>query len=271
MRSQIEQVALHRRALALGLVSSVAIHAGLFVGLRFGELDRDEGRRGRADRHIMRSTATMRAYDIVIIDAADRTNPDVSLPVIPAPGSTPAPSSDKAALPHDSMERPVPRSAVATSVRQRLFPRFSDSRLWTEAARSPERVAATLRRARARIEDEVDRYIDSIAVAEANEKRITDWTRVGAGGRRWGATPGRFYLGDLMIPYCGGDYDSWQCGVGVPLGRVEDYASRTRAFTEIREQRDRALLDEVLKQRIQAIRAGAAARRDSARPPSRIP
>lgn len=218
MRSQVERLALERRALALGLVLSVAIHAGLFVGLRFGELGGGEGWASGADRGVMWMAGTMRAYDIVIIDATVGANIDVRLPTPPTPSSTPELSSNEAST-QSSVERAASRSADAFSVRKRLLPRFSDSRLWTKAARSP--ASERLRRARARIEDGIDRYVDSIAIAAESERRITDWTYVSADGSRWGATPGRFYIGDLMIPYCGGDYGLWQCGFGVPLGRVD--------------------------------------------------
>ncbi len=144
---------------------------------------------------------------------------------------------------------------------ERLRPNLGDARLW--ARLPPEFFELTLEeQEEILLANRIAEWYDSMAAADALEKRMTDWTvRDGEGGR-WGVADGKLYLGDLALPL--------PLAFATPLGKRDVTNYRLWEFEEIERQSQRYLIEQTWKERAAAIRARrdrerAAAQRDTTR------
>lgn len=76
---------------------------------------------------------------------------------------------------------------------------------------------------------------DSAAAEEARLAEANEWSRVDGAGRQWGASPGTLHFGVFDLPYCGGNYSSGDCGLGVPPGKLMETRERRRVDSTINE------------------------------------
>jgi len=157
---------------------------------------------------------------------------------------------------------PLPPNAA-----DRLRPNFSVPELWLPlegdilalSMEASERLVLGARLAE---------WFDSLAVADAEERALTDWTYTDDDGKRWGAADGMIYLGDFAIPV--------PFGFGVSPGRREEISDRMWQWNEIQRQAALMCVVESWKERQEAMRGGreriaaeAAAKADTGRVGSR--
>ena len=185
----------HRRALAVGIGASAALHVVAIllysvVVTRWGPKETV-----LAVQSLSRFTSDMRVVRVVEIELPDLTAEAPEEP--PEPTAEAPPFSD--ALPSGAddvdLDEP-PRGRRAADV---LRVRSSDARLWREAM--PELFELTeAERMQLELAGRLEEWTDSVAEVIAAELALTDWTTTDDQGRRWGISPGKLHLGDVTLP-----------------------------------------------------------------------
>jgi hypothetical protein len=232
MRTGTARIPPDRYSLPIGLTVSVMVHLALFAAVRF-DIAVDREGANRATRYRPPTDTRLRVVDLRIAAEplpirSERSAAPDPIPILAEPSRAGRPAST-----------PAPVETVSPDPISRM-PRFSDPRLWAANGGTEEPV-------------------DSI---EMLRERIRSGI-AGYGARR-GASPDAPQLGPLR--YCGGSPSSPGCGLASAYpGRNREFEQRTRVFAEIGAQRDRFELDVLLRERAWAIRARAAAKRDSTR------
>lgn len=142
-------------------------------------------------------------------------------------------------LPTAELVPPGPTAA------ERLRPNLVDGRLWAEPPDEFYRLS-TEEREEFLLSHRIVAWYDSLALAEAAEARLTDWTFTDANGGRWGFADGRVYLGDVSIPL--------PVSFGTPVGQRDAVNYRLWEFEEIQRQSQQYILQETWRERSEAIR-----------------
>ena len=147
------------------------------------------------------------------------------------------------------------------SAAERLRPNLVDGRLWADPPEEFYRLT-TAEREEYMLSRQIVAWYDSLALAEAAEARMTDWTFTDSNGGRWGFADGRVYLGDVSLPL--------PLNFGTPVGQRDAVNYRLWEFEEIQRQSQEYLLQETWRERSEAIRERrdrerAAARADTIR------
>jgi hypothetical protein len=130
-------------------------------------------------------------------------------------------------------------------------------------ALQPEAAAVhRLESVRASVAGRIGAINDSVAAAAAAERSARYWTRVDDDGAAWGVSPDAIHAGGVTLPLriC----TAGPCPGSIfvaPAGRREEYAERARFHGEIRQQAQRAELQQVIADRVKAMRARGAAMR----------
>jgi hypothetical protein len=101
--------------------------------------------------------------------------------------------------------------------------------------------------ARQRLAARLDALNDSIALEAGAAAKATDWTKRTADGGRWGVTKDSIYIGDRAVKNI--------VQLQPPPGRRDEIAGRIRTFGEIQYQVNRIEGDNIIDDRIKAIRA----------------
>jgi hypothetical protein len=144
---------------------------------------------------------------------------------------------------------PVPPTAA-----ERLRPNLVDARIWAPLDRVLGELTPAHREellASGRLQE----WYDSVRVAEAAERSLTDWTFTDESGKRWGISDGRVYLGDFSLPL--------PFEFGVTPGNRAEVNQRLYEFEEIQRQGRQMEIRDSWRERSEAIRA----RRDRERSP----
>jgi hypothetical protein len=197
----------HRRALTVGIGTSVALHIVVIVlySVFITQWGAPETVLGVDSRS--RSSSDMRVVQLVEIEL-----PDLSAE---PPEELPEPTTEiRVELPDAGLSGPDPVELGEPPGGRRaaevLRVRSSDTRLWREAL--PEAFELTeAQRMQLELTGKIEEWNDSVAQALAAEVALTDWTTTDSQGRRWGVSPGQLHLGDITLPlpfYFGGN--SWQ-------------------------------------------------------------
>ena len=144
-------------------------------------------------------------------------------------------------------EEPTGRvRAGSATLSDRLRPTYIDPRITTTTAFPPaEKTGAEA--VRARIEDRLAAWNDSIAAEAEADRREDDWTIKGKDGTRWGVSSEGLHIGKITIP-------AKSIAFSPPPGRRDEIAARQRDFQEIEQQ---AYLEESrasFKERVKSIR-----------------
>jgi len=135
--------------------------------------------------------------------------------------------------------------APGPTAAERLRPRAGDLRLWAPV--DPELAKLTDEELmRLMLSAELEDLADSIAVAEELARRATDWTYTDDEGRKWGVSPGKLHLGDITIPL--------PFGFSAPPFSRERNAARLWAWDDINQAAGRKGVQDVWKERAEAIR-----------------
>jgi hypothetical protein len=135
--------------------------------------------------------------------------------------------------------------APGPTAAERLRPHLSDGRIW--APLDAELNALTLeQRLELGLAGDIADWQDSVAVAEAAERALTDWTRTDAQGRRWGVSEGKLHLGDITLPL--------PFSFGTPVGRRDEFLRRQWEWEEIQGGAASGLMRDSWKERAKAIR-----------------
>jgi len=197
----------HRRALALGIAASAALHIAVIVlysviitEWRPGEtlVVVDSPSRGFDDMRVVR-VVEIELPDLTAEPPDDPSQPTAEIELEVADIGPPVPDGV-------DLDEP-PRGRRASEV---LKVRSSDKRLWREAM--PELFELSdAERMQLELAGRLEEWTDSVAEVVAAELALTDWTTTDDQGRRWGISPGQLHLGDVTLPlplYFSGN--SWQ-------------------------------------------------------------
>ncbi len=125
---------------------------------------------------------------------------------------------------------------------ERLQPALRDGRIW--APLPPEALELTPeQREELLIAGRLGAWNDSIAAVAAAAAAWRDWTVTDGDGDRWGVADGRLYLGDFAIPF--------------PMTFSGSSADREylRDFAEMQRQGQTAVIQQSVRERMEAIRA----------------
>ncbi|MEM7416336.1 MAG: hypothetical protein AAF389_12610 [Gemmatimonadota bacterium] len=140
---------------------------------------------------------------------------------------------------------------------ERLRPRLVEGRLWQDL---PDEFyeMTTQEREEYMLSRSIVQWYDSLAIAEAAEAALTDWTFTDSNGGRWGVADGRIYLGDVSLPL--------PLNFGTPVGQRDAVNYRLWEFEEIQRQSQMFLIQETWRERAEAIRERRDRERATARP-----
>lgn len=238
---------MHHKALAVALLFSAALHF-LAFNVTF---EADHGR-VQPDGGDTGSDTRMDAIRIIELERPQST-PAVSTEQVvveePPPLDLPEVEIDE-----DVVDPPAERDSAVGS-HPSLGPRLRDPRLWGPIGSPGD--PPRLNRRLGSLPDSWNEESAGIRAPVAGDMSV--WATRDADGERWGFSPGRVHFGSIALPLCGGTFDASDCGLGVPPSFREEYRNELRALLEIRQQGNRAVIEE----RARAIRARLEAYRDS--------
>ncbi|HKJ93712.1 MAG TPA: hypothetical protein VJ957_11105 [Longimicrobiales bacterium] len=231
------------RALGIGIVVSVLLHALLFVlfsrvflvptpALSPGRLPPQRTR--LPGMQVLNITPTQNAPTVP--QAAPQRQP------IPKPEAQPRPQArppQQAAPPRSAEGRPP------LSPAERLRPTMGDARLWAPVqVPAAGEEAPNIEDVKARIAARLQLLNDSALAAAEAAAKATDWTFTDKNGEKWGITPGKLHLGKITLPL--------PLALPPPTG---DAGKREADWAAIRDQAAREAARENFKDRVKAIRA----------------
>lgn len=183
--------------------------------------------------------------DDPLIEAQEEPDPEPEqqqeAPTAPAPESTSGATEE------------VPAGVRASEV---LRVRSADPRLWRAAAPDAHDLTQE-ERMQLELAGRLEAWNDSVRALVSAEQALTDWTRTGENGERWGISPGKLHLGKLTLPL--------PFGFGTN-GWMRDRAAR-RAFedADIRNGAAASFMANHWKERVEAIRRRRDREREKAR------
>ncbi len=197
----------HRRALAVGIGASAALHIGVIALYSVVITQWSPRETLLAVDSPSRAFSDMRIVRVIEIEPTDLTAEPPDDPSQPTAEFQPEVADVGPPVPDgvDFDEPPGRRRASEV-----LRVRSSDARLWREAM--PELFELTdAERMQLQLAGRLEEWTDSVAEVVAAELALTDWTTTDDQGRRWGISPGQLHLGDITVPlpfYFRGN--SWQ-------------------------------------------------------------
>ncbi|MFQ5679124.1 MAG: hypothetical protein ACE5HP_06665 [Gemmatimonadota bacterium] len=235
----------YRRALRLGLVASLLLHAVVLViagHLRFDRRPPATSPRTEPERQEGLLVVLLRLLEPPPSSSeAPRQPPEEATPPARLPSEETVPVLAPGAEPEEEGE-------VALTNAERLQPRMGDERLWVDfmdpisvhTSERLDRAVDVLRRL-------VREWLDSLALTEDQRRRALDWT-FGEGSNRWGISPEGLHLGDVVIPIPFGQFLS-ETG---PRSREARQAMRD--LQEIQAQDVRAQIEKTIRERREEMR-----------------
>lgn len=140
---------------------------------------------------------------------------------------------------------------------ERLRPNLVEARLWADPPDEFYRLSSD-EREELILSQRIVEWYDSLALAEAAEARLTDWTFTDSNGGRWGVADGRVYLGDVSLPL--------PLNFGTPVGKRDAVNYRLWEYEEIQRQAQQFLIQESWQERAEAIRERRDRERAAVRP-----
>lgn len=213
------------KTIAIGLVASALIHAGVFgVRVRAGE------RAANATATAVRSLAGTRLVDVVEV----------------IEGTVPALPSDETAEARDepntegAVEAPSAFAPAAATVAARTSVRTGDGRLWRPAT-GPVKGLSDVERLGDRIARKIAPFNDSIVPPRRAAERAVDWT-MGSDSTRWGYRPGFVYVAGRKLPFT------------IGLAGNPESAARLREFRDARFHLESAHMRGRIDERAQMLR-----------------
>lgn len=240
---------LGRGALLPALAISALLHVIALLGIRF-PAHTPEDRPPPPLKPLVQVVEAMQAYDLAIvvgdvapIEVQVREREEI-VPVLPLP-EVPSGAAEGAASEGNTAADPQPL--------KRLEYRRAEVDVWRPPPEVPLEVVAPEARVRERIAAQIKWINDSIAAEAARVARATDWTKTTEDGGRWGVSPGKIHLGDITLPL--------PLALSVPPGRRDEIAGRMRTWQEVNLQAARVEGDEIIQERLKAMRERAAEER----------
>lgn len=181
----------------------------------------------------------IRLQEVATQNAARPDEPDEVEPTEAPPAPTGAPDLSDTRGTGSGLVAPGPTAAEG------FRPRLGDARIW--APLDPELNALTLRqRLELELAGDIADWQDSVAIAAAAERALTDWTKTDSQGRKWGISEGKLHLGDITLPL--------PFNFGVPVGRRDEILRRQWEWDEIQRGAATGLMRDSWKERAKAIR-----------------
>ncbi len=197
----------HRRALAVGIGASAALHIGVIALYSVVITQWSPRETLLAVDSPSRVFSDMRIVRVIEIEPTDLTAEPPDDPSQPTAEFQPEVADVGLPVP-DGVDFDEPPGGRRASEVLRV--RSSDARLWREAM--PELFELTdAERMQLQLAGRLEEWTDSVAEVVAAELALTDWTTTDDQGRRWGISPGQLHLGDITLPlpfYFRGN--SWQ-------------------------------------------------------------
>ena len=183
-------------------------------------------------------------------------------PVIEAeeePDRETEPEQETPTAPAQESESTAPAvETVPTGVRaaEALRVRSADPRLWRAAEPEAHRLTEEERMQLA-LAGRLESWNDSVRALVSAEEALTDWTRTGENGERWGISPGKLHLGKLTLPL--------PFGFGTNAWMRERAARRAFEDADIRNGAAASFMADHWKERVEAIRRRRDREREKAR------
>ena len=183
----------------------------------------------------------MKVYDLITVEV--ETVPiDVQLRALDDARELPAAPQIDAPL----LRPPAPRATAAEALRGRLEYRMGTAAdVWRPPVQRLDLSAEE--NARGRIAARLQEYNDSMAADAAARAKANDWTVRTADGGRWGVTADSIYMGGIAVKN--------RVEFQPPPGRRDEIAGRVRTWGEIQQQVTRIEGNDIINDRIKAIRA----------------
>ncbi len=171
----------------------------------------------------------------------------------------PEPEPEAPTAPAQESEAGAPAiEAVPAGVRasEALRVRSADPRLW-RAAEPEAHVLTQEERMQLELAGRLEAWNDSVRVLVSAERALTDWTRTGENGDRWGVSPGKLHLGKLTLPL--------PFGFGTNPWMRQRAARRAFEDADIRNGAAASFMADHWKERVEAIRRRRDREREKAR------
>lgn len=232
----------YSRALWVGLGVSVLVH--VWVLAIYPWLVRVEGVEyvARPAPPAVRATG-MRAIGLVAVEGAGSfASPQAPVQIAPVttPSAGVAAARGQIGETYGTGLVPPPPTGA-----ERLRPRLQDRRIWAPLDRGINDLTAE-QRMELELQGRIADWQDSMAVAAAAERALTDWTRTDAQGRKWGVADGQLHLGDVTLPL--------PFAFGTPVGRRDEIRQRQWEWEEITRGAASGEVRDSWKDRARAIR-----------------
>ncbi|GMR13211.1 MAG: hypothetical protein BMS9Abin29_1414 [Gemmatimonadota bacterium] len=172
----------------------------------------------------------------------------------PEPAPEDAPTSP--APPSESTTPSVDDAPNGVKASEALRVRSADPRLWRAAEPEAHELTAN-ERMQLELAGRLEAWNDSVRALVAAEEALTDWTRTGENGERWGVSPGKIHLGKLTLPL--------PFGFGTNPWMRERAARRAFEDADIRNGAAASFMADYWKERVEAIRRRRDREREKAR------
>ncbi len=225
--------------------ASIGIHALLLVGASLGI-----ALPSRENSPVVRAvTPTDQGVEIVWVLGGSPPQTAASRPDEPAPisaGAAPQVIVVRPDLGDTGPQLDLPGltgpGSLGETPAERLQPALTDERIW--APLPPEfRTLTPAQREELLIAGRLGAWNDSVAAALAADAAWRDWTYTDGDGDRWGVADGQLYLGGLVIPF------------PMTFSGSSDDRAYMREFAELQRQGANALVQQSVRERMEAIRA----------------
>ncbi len=208
---------------------------------------------GKAPTTPVEGTRVVRIVEIPpddpLIDAQEKPDPEPELePEQEAPTAPAQPSESTA----PAIEA-VPAGMRASEA---LRVRSADPRLWRAAEPEAHKLTEE-ERMQLELAGRLEAWNDSIRALVSAERALTDWTRTGENGERWGISPGKLHLGKLTLPL--------PFGFGTNPWMQERAARRAFEDADIRNGAAASFMADHWRERVEAIRRRRDREREKAR------
>ncbi len=227
----------YRRALAIGVIISVAVHAAIV--LLSPLLVRYAERGGVTVPPPTPPRAAPEGMQVVEVMTPE------AQPVEPTPEPEPEPEAEPGPVAEAPTEE---ETEPALSAADRLRPRVGDWRLWIMpplARNESPTPAERTEELNDRLRGVIEAYEDSMAAAAERRADAMDWT-VGEEGNKWGVSPEGLHLGPITLPI--------PINMGAHPAVMRELRARQAEWNAIQRQAGEAAAREEFEERVKKMR-----------------
>lgn len=193
---------------------------------------------------------------VVRIVEPPQDDPLIEAPEEPDPEPEEQQETPAAPAPESPATKGVEDVPSGVRASEALRVRSADPRLWRAAAPDAHELTEE-ERMQLELAGRLEAWNDSVRALVSAEQALTDWTRTGENGERWGISPGKLHLGKLTLPL--------PFGFGTNGWMRERAAQRAFEDADIRNGAAASFMASHWKERVEAIRRRRDRDREKAR------